>query len=125
MSDRIPSYRKKATKTRVYAVVTLPDAKGGRRDFVLGRYGTSDSRQEYTRRLAEWQAPGRTLPDASRRSEITIAELIAQYWDWVQTYYRRAQTRTNECHSGHIAHLNAAKCCSYNIWLTQFEAHWD
>lgn len=52
MSDRISSYRKKKTSTGTFAVVTLPDTLGRRRDVLLGRYGTAASRQEYARVIA-------------------------------------------------------------------------
>ena len=46
MSDRIPTYRRKITKNGVYAVVTLPDGAGVRRDVLLGRYGTKEGRTD-------------------------------------------------------------------------------
>ena len=59
---RDPSYRKKTTRqngtTRVYAVVTLPNGVGGRRDVPLGKYGTKESRAEYRRVIAEWELSG-------------------------------------------------------------------
>jgi integrase len=97
MSDRIPSYRKKKTKTGTYAVVTLPDGLGGRRDVILGKYGTKASRAEYARVISEWETARHTLPSAGNSSDISIAELISRYWPWVQSYYRRQDgTETQE-----------------------------
>jgi len=59
MSDRVPTYRKKPTKTGTFAVVTLSDGLGRRRDILLGRYGIAASRNRYNRVLAEWEAAGR------------------------------------------------------------------
>ena len=54
---RIPSYRRH--KQSGQAVVTLPDGFGRRRDVLLGKYGSPESRQEYLRVLAQWEANGR------------------------------------------------------------------
>lgn len=70
-------------------MVTLPDGLGGRRDVLLGKYGTKECRQEYSRVIAEWENSGRNLPANSKIPDITIAELINRYWPWVKGYYRR------------------------------------
>lgn len=63
----------------------------------LGDYGNAASRQEYSRVLAEWEARGRRLPDAPGATELTMAELIARYWQHVEEYYRHADgTPTGE-----------------------------
>jgi integrase len=79
MSDRIPSYRKKKTTTGVYAAVTLSDGKGGRRDVILGKYGTAESRAEYRRVLGEWEANGRRLQRPGAK-DLTVNEIAAAYW---------------------------------------------
>lgn len=98
MSDRrVPSYRRKVTKTGTYAVVTLPDGVGRRRDVILGKYGSAESRKEYARVIAEWEAAGRCIPAKETTPDITITELIARYWPWVRSYYRRSDgTETQE-----------------------------
>ena len=58
-SLRVPSYRCKPVHGRKYACVSLPDGQGGRRDILLGRYGTKESKVEYARVIAEWQAADR------------------------------------------------------------------
>jgi integrase len=91
MSDRIPTYRKKKTRTGTYAVVTLPDGFGGRRDVLLGHFGTSESRSEYRRVLAEWEANSRRLRAVGPTSQgLTVKELIAAFWPHVERHYRRA-----------------------------------
>lgn len=57
---RVPSYR--LHKQSGQAVVTLPVGQGGRRDVLLGKYGTDESKAEYQRVLVEWEASGRRLP---------------------------------------------------------------
>jgi hypothetical protein len=48
---RIPTYRRH--KQSRQAIATLTDGLGGRRDVLLGKYGTAASRSEYARVLAE------------------------------------------------------------------------
>jgi hypothetical protein len=67
MSNRplgIPFYR--LPKQSGQAIVTLSDGIGGRRDVLLGRYGTAESRVEYARVIAEWEVSGRRLALAIR-----------------------------------------------------------
>jgi integrase len=79
MSDRIPTYRKKTTATGIYAVVTLSDGPGKRRDVILGQYGTAQSRAEYRRVLGEWEANGRRLHKQGGK-DLTVNEIAAAYW---------------------------------------------
>jgi integrase len=67
--------------------VTLPDGLGHRRDVLLGKYGTAESRKEYTRVLAEWEANGRRSPPPVTTSDITINELVLAYWKHARVYY--------------------------------------
>ena len=53
----IPSYRRH--KQSGQAIVTLSDGLGNRRDVLLGKYRTTQSRLEYARVIAEWEANGR------------------------------------------------------------------
>lgn len=85
MADHIPSYRKHRQSGQ--AIVTLTDGFGHRRDVLLGKYGSKESRVEYARVIAEWEASGKHLP-ATTAADITIAELINRFWPWVQQYYR-------------------------------------
>jgi integrase len=89
MSDNVPRYRKKTTKSGIYAVVTLPDGSGGRRDILLGKHGTSEGRAEYRRVLEKWEALGRKLPSHAGGADMTVAQLIAEFWAWVKSYYKR------------------------------------
>jgi integrase len=96
VSDRVPTYRRKRTKSGPLAVVTLPDGLGNRRDVLLGRYGTASSRQEYARVIAEWEAAGRRLLAPETR-DITVTELIGRFLPWMQNHYRHADgTPTKE-----------------------------
>jgi hypothetical protein len=65
----------------------LTDGFGRRRDVLLGKFGTKESKAEYKRVVLEWDANERSLPQ-NVATEITVAELIERYWHHVQTYYR-------------------------------------
>jgi integrase len=88
----VPSYR--LHKQSGQAVVTLSDGLGGRRDVLLGRYGTPESRAEYARVIAEWEAGGRRLPargaEGSAAADLTVNELLLHYWRWAGQHYRDA-----------------------------------
>lgn len=82
----VPSYR--LHKQSGQAVVTLPDGLGSRRDVLLGTYGTAESRAEYRRVLAEWEANGMRQPAQSQSgSNRSINELLLSYWHFAQGYY--------------------------------------
>jgi integrase len=85
--NHIPSYR--LHKQSGQAVVTLPDGFGGRRDILLGKYGSSESRAEYARILAEWEATGRRRPRPAASSDITINELILAFYHHVEQCYHK------------------------------------
>ena len=84
--SRIPNYRKH--KQSGQAIVTLTDGMGGRKDVLLGKFGTSNSRLEYARVIAEWETAGCRLPPRCHKpADLTIKELIAAYWQHAFTYY--------------------------------------
>jgi site-specific recombinase XerD len=83
--NHVPAYRQHRQSGQ--AVVTLPDGFGGRRDVLLGRFGTPESRKEYARVLAEWEANGRRLPQPAAASDISVNELVLAYWKHARQYY--------------------------------------
>src|SRR5262249_41911597 len=90
----VPSYRRH--KQSGQAIVTLTNGLGGRHDLLLGKYGSRESRVEYARVIAEWEANGRQF-HATSLADLTVAELIGHFWPWVQTHYRRPDgTETRE-----------------------------
>jgi integrase len=93
----VPTYR--LHKQSGQAVVTLPDGLGGRRDVLLGPHGTPESRAEYARVLAEWEAAGRRLPPRGAEPsapDLTVNELILAYWKHVEAYYVKDGRPTSE-----------------------------
>jgi integrase len=100
MSDlkaRVPSYRKKKVGNRKYGCVSLLDGRGGRRDILLGTYGTKESKAEYARVIAEWLAADKRLHTTEAVNDITINELILAYLPHAERHYRHPDsTFTNE-----------------------------
>jgi integrase len=95
MSRSVPSYR--FHKQSRQAVVTLPDGLGGRRDVLLGKYGTAVSRLEYARVIAEWEANGRRFPQpVVALADLTVNELVLAYWRYAESYYLKNGEPTSQ-----------------------------
>jgi integrase len=95
--NAVPTYRHH--KQSGQAVVTLTDGLGGRRDVLLGKHGTPESRTEYARILAEWEAAGQRVPRPTGRPsapDLTLNELMLAYWRHVETYYVKDGKPTSE-----------------------------
>ncbi len=86
---RVPLYRRH--KPSGQAVVTLSG-----RDIYLGRWNTRASRSEYDRLIGEWLASGRCPSKADGVGELTVAELLLQFWRFVKGYYRKDGRPTSE-----------------------------
>jgi len=82
----VPSYR--LHKQSGQAVVTLTDAVTGERtDRLLGRFNSAESRAEYGRALAVWEARGRRL-ESPALTDRTVAEVLDQFRTHAKGYYR-------------------------------------
>src|SRR4051812_7688447 len=93
---QIPSYR--LHKQSGQAVVTIYGTDGRRRDLLLGRYGSAESKAEYRRIVAELD----TGPEAAAvncGTGLTVDELVAVFWDHAERHYRDpAGRQTSELH---------------------------
>jgi len=95
---KIPTYRLRPGYDQ--AIVTLTDAvTKKRRDYWLGEFNSRQSREHYHRVIAAWEAGARRLPpldanapspdgSASGRDDVTVVEIIHEYWLWAKGYYR-------------------------------------
>jgi integrase len=93
--NHIPRYRKH--KQSGQAIVTLTDGLGRRRDVLLGKHGTPESRAEYARQIAEWESNGRNLPPRTVHTDLTINELLLRFLRHADQHYRRPDgTNTSE-----------------------------
>src|SRR5262245_50556819 len=87
---QVPSYR--LHKQSGQAIVTV-NLDGVRKDILLGRYGSPESREEYERVLARLRTPSGTQslagPSAfTAPTDLTLNELLLAYWQWAEDYYR-------------------------------------
>jgi len=80
-----PKYRRKGN----HAVVTLTDPTGKRKDYLLGRWQSAESRAEYARIIAEWLAAGTCIPASGGGVlDLTVNELILRFWQHAKLHYR-------------------------------------
>jgi integrase len=85
----LPSYRKH--KHSGQAIVTFRLPSGKRKDYLLGHYGSKESKSEYARLVAEFQAGGGSMPDTGGPlGDVTINELLVRYLRHCDAYYRHA-----------------------------------
>jgi integrase len=83
----LPSYRKH--KQSGQAIVTFRLPGGKKKDYLLGRYGSKESKAEYARLLGEFQAGHGTMPGPDGPlSDLTINELLVRYLHHCDQYYR-------------------------------------
>jgi integrase len=88
-SNAPPPYPKKPHNGQ--ARITVRTAGGGRKDVLLGAYGSPESRAEYARILVEMNAHGGLYPvqaDAAAVADLSVNELLVQYWRWAEEHYR-------------------------------------
>jgi integrase len=71
---------------------------------LLGKYDTPESRVEYVRVIAEWEANGRRLTGSASGKHISVHELVLAYWKHIELHYRRPDgTPTSEVHEYKLA----------------------
>src|SRR5262249_12519214 len=90
----VPSYRRH--KQSGQAIVTLPDCLGSRHDILLWKHGTKQSRMEYARVIAEWEAAGQQLPTSSLAKDLTINEMIVAFWKHAEQHYPPRDGKPNK-----------------------------
>ncbi|MCH7597398.1 MAG: hypothetical protein IID35_12680 [Planctomycetes bacterium] len=81
-----PTYRKQIGRNGARAFVEL-----GERRVYLGPYNSKESRERYTRALAEWESSGGHL--AVPANQLTIVELVARFCTFCEGYYVKADGR--------------------------------
>ncbi len=96
--NHVPTYR--LHKQSGQAIVTI-STNGTRRDVLLGKYGTPESKEEYRRILAELQTSGATSVAArAGGSDRTVGEVMLAFLEWAQSYYKTPDgTQTSELSS--------------------------
>lgn len=83
----VPSYRHH--KQSGQAIVTL-NLNGTRKNVLLGRYGTPESRAEYERVLARLRlgSPVAVSTPAAAQPDISVNEVLVGFMRWAATHYR-------------------------------------
>jgi integrase len=89
LSSGFPRYSKHRASGQ--AVVRLSGE-----DFYLGPHGTQASKLEYDRQIAEWLARGRRPRASAGHSDLTVVELLADYKQHAEIYYRKNGELTSE-----------------------------
>jgi integrase len=75
----------------------LTDSAGNRRDVLLGRHNTPESKAAYFRVVQEWEARGRRLPDREAGTGLRVNELLERFLDFAERHYCRPDgTQTAE-----------------------------
>jgi integrase len=86
MPTPVPSYRRHKQSGQAIVTVRLPD--GRRRDVLLGRYGTPESKAEYRRVLAEAEAGTLAAPLPSAAApDVTLNELLLRFVRFAEGFY--------------------------------------
>lgn len=92
--EKLPKYRKHSGRNVAFVVL------GGRRVYLKGSFGSSESKAEYKARILEWETSGRTAtPPTAHQNELTLKELLAQFVIWGQTYYGDSGELENVAHA--------------------------
>lgn len=97
---KTPSYRCRSGYTQ--AIVTLTDAlTKKRRDYWLGEHGTPESREQYHRLVAEWEANERRLPRPpdpqppdDQSDEMTLVVLLRDFHRHAKKHYDAGEYRS-------------------------------
>ena len=97
---KTPSYRRRPGYTQ--AIVTLTDSvTKKRRDFWLGPHGTKESREQYHRVIAEWEANGRRFPRAvsaqtapNKPEGLKLVALLREFYRWAKQNYDKGELRS-------------------------------
>jgi integrase len=89
----IPSYR--LHKASGQAITTLTDTAGNRRDMLLGKYGSPESKAAYARVIAEWQQTHGSRP-VTVGKDISVAEVLLAYWGHAEEYYVKDGKQTRQ-----------------------------
>ena len=84
---RLPSYRKHVSrsvngKVTVRARVTIAG-----KDYLLGEFGSKESKQKYNRLLAEWLASNQSKTFGIQVEELVMVELLSSYMKAMKKYY--------------------------------------
>lgn len=84
---RLPSYRKHVSKSADGKVTLRARVTLSGKDFLLGEYGSKESRQKYNRLLAEWLVSNQSKTFGVPAKELLMVELLNSYMKSMKKYY--------------------------------------
>jgi integrase len=84
--NHVPSYR--FHKQSGQAIVTVPLPDGGRRDMLLGRYGSPESKEHYERILAQLRVAEPAASTEHLGRHLVVNEVLLAFLRWAKTHYR-------------------------------------
>ena len=109
LTVKIPAYRRHSSRHVAFVVIN------GKRIYLPGKYGSSQSRDEYKRLVREWELNGRSALPVPDSNDLTITELVATYWDFAERHYVKSGRQTEE-----LACLRAALRPMVNLFGPTF-----
>ena len=84
---RLPSYRKHVSKSADGTVTVRARVTLSGKDFLLGEYGSKQSRQKYNRLLAEWLVSNQSTTFGVPAKDLLMVELLTAYLKSMKKYY--------------------------------------
>ena len=84
---RLPSYRKHVSKSADGTVTVRARVTLSGKDFLLGEYGSKQSRQKYNRLLAEWLVSNQSTTFGVPAKDMLMVELLTVYLKSIKKYY--------------------------------------
>ena len=99
----LPTYRFHKSSGQAICTVRLPD--GRRKDVLLGRYDSHESKAEYEHILAQLRSvPGVIIAGLDDPAEMSVNELVLAFWQHAEQHYRHPDGRpTSELHNYRLA----------------------
>lgn len=89
--NEVPTYR--LHKQSGQAVVTIREAGGCRRDILLGKFGSPESKQEYERIIAQQRVAPHSPVVGKASSDTSLGEIVLAFFKFADKHYRDSEGR--------------------------------
>ncbi len=80
LSHRAPKLRRHKARNLAYVVL-----EG--RTIYLGKWGSTEAKTGYARKIGEWKAGSKSLPHSEQVSDLTVVEVCVRFMRHAKTYY--------------------------------------
>jgi len=84
---RLQSYRKHVSKPVSGKIIVRARVTIAGKDYLLGEFGSKESKQKYNRLSAEWLASDQSKTFGIQVEEIVMVELLSSYMKSMKKYY--------------------------------------